>query len=806
MNDLRSALRSLTRSPGFTLIAVLTLALGIGFSASSFSFANTFLLRDVPYPEAGRLVRIFRTTRQALNRPHTPANMLDIRDAVTSFSQLAIYNGDYFARGEPGQPAEQVNGLQTTANFFELLRVRPVLGRGFLPGEDEPDKGSVAVITQRAWTRRYGSDPGVIGRAVRLNSQPYTIVGVLPESFDAPLVWGTTEFIVPRPLEPGFRTQRASSWMQCVARLKPGVTLRQAQSELDTVAARLAQQYPKENGSDGLRVVVLHDSNMDGVSRSLLWLMTGLSLTMLLIACANLASLQVARALGRTREFAVRAALGGGRRQLMGPLLIESLVLAFSGGLLGLVVASWTNDIIGSFLLINGESGFDITIDWRVFAFAAISSLLSALAFGLAPAWLASRAPAAEALKEGSRSATGSQAHQRVKRTLIVAEVALALALVGVAASFGVGSRAFLRRELGWRPDGVFGGFLTLPASRYNDNARTREFHRALLERLAALPGVEHVALARSLPFYSLDGMARTTRFVVEGQPLPESGREPTAEVGLISADYFATLQIPLKQGADFAPSLKPDDPPAAIVNAAFAQRFWPGENPIGRRVRFTTDDQWIQIIGVVGDVRMAVRLDAPETRLQLYRPLVQVPSRYVSLALRAATPPETLATAVRQTLTALDADLPLAQAGSLRDNIERGATNLNIVIVNLCISAGMGLLIAAVGLFGVISQLTIQRTRDIGVRIALGAGYRDIMGMILGEGVQLLGIGIVVGVPAFFALNVLLRRAMPEMSLPGWWLLAVNVGVLAVTMLVATFLPAHRATRVNPVEALRAE
>ena len=806
MNDLRSTLRSLAKAPGFTFVAVLTLALGIGFSASSFSFANTFLLRDVPYPEAGRLVRIFRTSRQSLTRPHTPANMLDLRDAVTSFSKFAIYNGDNFALGEPSQPAEQVQGMQTTVGFFDVLGVRPTLGRSFAPGEDEPAKGAVAVITQRAWVRRYGSDPGVIGRTVRLNSQPYTIVGVLPESFDAPLVWGPLEFIIPRPLEPDFRTQRTSAWMQCVARLKPGVSLRQAQSELDTIAARLDQQYPKENGTDGLRVVGLHDSNMDSVSRSLMWLMTGLSLTMLLIACANLASLQVARALSRSREFAVRSALGGNRSQLMLPLLWESLVLSLAGGVLGLLVASWSNDIVGSFLLINGDAGFDIPLDGRVVGFAAISSLLSALAFGLAPAWLASRAPAAEALKDGVRSATGSRSHQRLKRTLIVTELALALALVGAAASFGVGARKFFHREVGWRPDGVFGGYLVLPANRYNDNTRTREVHRALLERLAALPGVEHVALARNLPFYSLDGMARTTRFVAEGQPLPESGHEPAAEVGSVSPDFFATLQIPLKQGASFSSTLKPDDPPVAIVNETLAQTLWPGENPIGKRVRFVPGEQWLQIVGVVGDVRMAVRPDPPESRLQLYRPLVQAPTRYTSLVVRAATPPDTLATAVRTTIAALDADLPLSQGGELRAQIDRAMSNVNLVIINLGISAGLGLLIAAVGLFGVISQLTIQRTREIGVRIALGAGYRDIMRMIVGDGVRLLAVGIAGGVPVFFALNVVLRHAMPEMTLPGLWLLALNVTVLTLTMLAATFLPAHRATRVNPVEALRAE
>jgi predicted permease len=335
---------------------------------------------------------------------------------------------------------------------------------------------------------------------------------------------------------------------------------------------------------------------------------------------------------------------------------------------------------------------------------------------------------------------------------------------------------------------------------------RAREFHRALLERLAALPGVEHAALGVNLPLYSLDTRAGTARFVVEGQPEPESGREATTEVDVVSRDFFATLRIPFRQGETFASGLKPDDPPVAIVNAAFAQRMWPGQNPLGRRVRFASGDQWLQVVGVVGDVRMAVRLDAPETRLQLYRPLVQEPHRYFAIAVRAAVPPETLASAVRHAVAALDPDLPVARSGAVRATVERGMSNLDLVIVNLGISAGMGLLIAAVGLFGVISQLAIQRTRDIGVRIALGAGYRDIMRLILGEGVQLLGLGIATGVPLFLVVNRLLHGALPEVALPGWWLLAANVLVLAFAMLAACFLPAHRATRVDPVEALRAE
>jgi predicted permease len=761
------------------------------------------LLRNVPYPEADRLIRIFGTSRQTQSGGHSPGTALHLKNNQTSFSGYAIYNGDALSIGEPGQPVEQAQGMAVAADFFQVMGVQPYLGRAFLPGEDEPGKHRVAVITQRTFVRRYAADPAVVGRTLRINTEPYTIVGVLPAAFDAPLVWGPVEFIIPRTVEATFATSFQGSWIQAVGRLKPGVSLRQAQGELSLIAANLEREHPKENAGVGLRAIEMHRANMDDVSRTILWLMTGISLTMLLIACANLASLQVARAFGRSREFAVRAALGGTRRQLMAPLLTESVVLAIAGGMGGLLVAFWSNKILGTFLRINGEPGFNIPIDGRVLAFAAFASFLSALAFGLAPSWIASRAPAAEALKEGSRGSTGSRSHQRLKNSLIVCELALALALVGLAASFGVGAKSFFQRQVGWDIDGLFSGDLALPYNQYEDATKNRTFQRALLDRLHQIPGVEHAVLARNLPLYSL---GETLPLTIEGLPPEERGREPTAEVGIVSVEYFSALRIALKQGALFASSLTEKDPAVAVINESFAKRFWPTEDPIGRRVRIGDSEDWIQIIGVVADVKMMARLDAPSTRLQIYRPIIQSTTRYFGITLRSQVPPETLTSSVRAAVAAIDPDLPVARPGSVRAAFEDNLANINMVIVNLSVSAGMGLLIAGVGLFGVISQLTMQRTRDIGVRMALGAQGADIMRMIIGQGAKLLVIGIVVGIPAFFLLTTVVRRSMPEMQLPGPWLLGANLGVLAATTLLACYLPARRATQINPVEALRSE
>ena len=693
--------------------------------------------------------------------------------------------------------------VPVTADFFGLLGVQPFLGRAFVAGEDQPEQPAVAVITHRAWLRRYAADPEVIGRSVRLNTQAHTIVGVLPPGFDAPLVWGPVEFVTPRVIHPDFRTSFGDAWMQAGARLRPEVSMRQAQTELATLAARLEVEHPKEDAGVGLRVVRLHDSNMDSVSRSLLWLMTAISGTMLLIACANLASLQVARAFSRSREFAVRSALGGSRGQLMTPLLLESLTLAAAGGVGGLFVASWSNDLIGRFLLINNEPGFAVPLDGRVLVFAIAASLLSGLAFGLAPAWLASRAPAAEAMKEGARGATASRSHNRLKNVLIVAELALALALVGLAASFGVGAKTFVNRQVGWSADGLFNGFLVLPFNRYAEDAEVRVFHRALLQKLSAIPGVEHAVICTNLPLFSL---GPNLPFTVEGQPEEERSRLPIAQRALITSDFFRALQIPLQAGEYFHPAANENAPPVAIINQAFAKKFWPEGNAVGSRVRIDQDEHWTEIVGVVSDVKMLGRFDTPETPFHLYRPLLQVPSRYVTIVLRSALPPELLSGSVREAVAAIDADLPVASAGSVRALYERIFSNVDLIVINLGVSAGMGLLIAAVGLFGVISQLTLQRTRDFGVRMALGAQSADIMRLVLRGGLRLLVVGIVFGVPGFLALNLVLRRAMPELILPGWWLLAANLATLAAAMLLACYLPARRATRISPVDALRAD
>ncbi len=802
LSDLRLALRTLAKSPGFTAIAVLTLALGIGLSTSAFSLTNVLLFRSLPYPESERLVRVFRTTPQSQRNSHAPGNALDIRAALTSFSQVGLFSYDSLSLAEPDQPAVQVNAVNFSANFFTLLGVAPTHGRLFAPDEDQLGKSNVVVLTHRMWTRRFASDPQVIGRTLRINGESATVIGILPASFEAPLVWGPCDIVRPLTQHSTFPTDRTNTWVDIVGRLKPGVSVKQADSELRTIGARLAQDHPKELATDSLRAASLHDSNMDSVSRMILWLMPVLSTMVLVIACANLANLLLARSLGRSREFAIRSALGASRGQLMRPLLAESFVLAIAAGIGGMLVAAWGASLLGRNLNINGEPGFPIPLDATVLTFAAVSALISALAFGLAPAWLASRTSAADSLKDSARGSTSGRAHHRLKYTLVAGELAFTLILVGVAGSFALGARGFIARDLGWNPDGLYSGYLVTPWNRYGDDEKLRTFQRTLLERLAEIPGVTHAAIASNVPIYSYHGSDNVTP---EGQTFAP-GQEPLVTSTPVTSELFAALGIPVRAGTVFPSDLRADARPMVIVNESLARRFWPGQDAIGKRLRMKERDELVEIVAVVGDVQMAANLGGPATRLQVYRPLVRFPLRYQSIILRTSVPPASVSESVRRVVAALDPDLPVAEGGSVREAIVRSMENINLIIANLSIFAGMGLLIALVGLYGVIAHLTAQRTRDIGVRIALGADYRSIVVMILRQSAVLFALGMVLGLPGYGFVQWILGNSMAAMPFPGYWLAAVILAILGLATFTASFVPAHRAARTDPLIALRGD
>ncbi|PTY05749.1 hypothetical protein DB347_15410 [Opitutaceae bacterium EW11] len=799
--SLKYALRQLGRSPGFALVSLAMLALGIGMSTSTFSIANLLLLRSMPFPDGERLVRIFRTDGGSSFLLHSPGTFMDLREQSASLEKIAAFNLHPENVSETGQTPELVAGFNATADFFNALGVQPMLGRGFAPDEDQPGKGTSVILTHSFWMRKYGGDAGVLGRTLRIGTDNYTVIGVMPPVFETAPIWANTGWITPMTLWPNFRTERGSKWFDLVARLKPGVPLRQAQSELDLIAARLDQAFPKENGNDRFRVVDLYSSSFNADSRRIIWLVTGLAVLVLAIACANLASVQVARAFARTHQYSICAALGASRWQLIRPLLTESLILSLAGGMLGLLVAFWSNRLVA--FISGGTATNAAPLDGSVLLFAGLMSLLTGLTFGLAPAWLIGRASTADALKRSSvRTAGGG--HTRVKFALIVGQVALALVLVSAAASFGLAVKRTIVRELGWRHDGLFYGTLSLPYAHYPNDEAKLAYRRKLRERLSQLPGVGQSLLATDIPMYAYFNHAG---IVAEGSTPVAAGQEPIALLNSVDPGYFGLLRIPLKEGRDFPADLKAGEPRLVVINEAAARQLWPNQSAVGKRLRFAGEDARAEVIGVVGDVRMAANIGNPGSRLQVYRSLEQYALPYLQVVARTEMSGEALAPMFRKAIAELDRDMVVYEAGSIRNNVEtvlaRGNRTLIVILSSFAV---IGFLIALIGLYAVIAQLTHQRGRELGIRLALGATTRGVVWLVLNQGARLLAIGAVLGLAGAFWVNAIYRQAMPELALPSLGLQATIAALLIASGVSACFIPARRASKIDPAVALREE
>jgi predicted permease len=803
MNDLRFALRQLAKSPGFTAVALLTLALGIGLNTSMFSIINVLMFRALPYPDSGRLVRVFRTSPQSRMWPHSVANFLDHQAQNHVFEKMAAAAWATFNLAEPGTPAEQLHGMAVTADYFPMLGVQPELGRWFNAEENQPGRNQVMMITHELWAGRYATDPQIIGRTLRINGESVSVVGVMPAGFVYPFLFGPVDAWRPIAFTAEQRQSRGNNWLQVIARLKPGVSVAQADAEMRGLAARFGREFPQDNGQDGLRVLDLQHSCMDDLGHSISWFTMGLGIVVLLIASANLANLQLARAATRNREYALRGALGASCWQLMRPLLVESVCLALCGGALGLLVSVWGNDFIGRRMQIGDQTGTELPLDLRVLGFAFFVSLLAGVVCGTAPAWSAARLNVNDTLKQGGRSATGGRAHHRFKHALVVSQITLALTLLAGAGFFIRGFQNYLGRDPGWNPDGVWSGSVALPEQQYNTPEKMRAFQPRLLDRLGAIPGVERAALSTAMPIF---GFFNSFNIVIEGQPVPPRGQEPLIEQARVSPDFFAVIGVPVHAGRVFADSLRDADPPVAIVNESTARRFWPGESAIGKRLRGMGNDNWLEVIGVVGDVRYPARPSGPDTKLQLYRPLVQSPGTYLHVALRSSIAPAALTDAVRRAIAEIDPGLPVQKPGSVRQEMAKAGANFDLVSQLLVCSAALGLLLSALGIYGVVASLMVQRIHEIGIRLALGATRANVLWLVLRLGVRLALAGTILGLAGATPLRQLFRAAMPTLAgTETWTMVLVTLG-LATVALVACWLPARRATKVDPIIALRAE
>ena len=807
LSSLTYAFRSLVKSPGHTLIALLTLALGIGVNTSMFSVVNALLFRTAPYPDPESLVVLHAQNRSGEIRNFSDQEIREIRPAATGFSALVTAGYLLQALAEPGQPAERLTGVGFSREMMDVFRVAPALGRPFAAHEFEPGNNQVILISDALWKARFGANRDIVGQTLRLDGETVTIIGVMPPSFEYPLFWGPASFWRPLNMTADQMNFRAYRSFTLIGRLKPGQTSQMITSQLASVAAEQEKNFPQDYPGQRYEVAHLHVIAMDEVGRVVSWMLLGLSGFVLLIACANLANLQLARATAYAREFAIRAALGASRLRLVSQQLYECVLLSVAGGVLGLLVALWVNGALESSMLVAGMPLFRVPMNVEILLLTLGISILTGLLFGIVPALAASRADVNTALKSQTRGSTTGRGHHRMRQLLIIGEVAMALVLLGGAAIMNKGFANMLKKPVGWDTSRILTAEVPIPEVRFDTGEKRIEFYKKLEARLAALPGVEHVALSTSLPLFSYTSERR----VFVDAPAQGTAPDPDAAHVMITPSYFSTLGIPILEGNTFSPDVKPGFPQHILVNAALAQRFWPGESAVGKRlgvVETTTgpgEIVWREIIGVVGDVESAANISHPRTRLTVYRPLVQEPWAFVRIAIRSQNP-ASLIEPVRRAVSEVDPDMPADQIGTVQQFVSRAQHNLVMVGRLLLGFALLGMVLASVGVYGVVSNLVAQRTPEFGIRLALGARPSDVLGDVIRRGATMAGTGLIIGTIGTIGLGRFMSSAMPRLATvePGVILL-VSALLLAVT-LVACWIPARRATRVDPLEALRAE
>jgi putative ABC transport system permease protein len=804
-HDARYAVRTFLKSPGFTAVALLALALGIGANTAIFSVVNAVLLRSLPYRDADRLAVVWETNRQRGYRRNvmSPANFVELRTQAQSFEGLSAFYDWRFNLTGAGEPVE-VPVQVTTADLFDVLGARAALGRTYTVEEVRAGREDLAVLSHGFWLSRFGGAHDVVGKTVALNGEPVEIVGVMPPEFR----WFVKEnsrggkpasMWVPTRLNP----QGRGRYLSAVGRLKPGVSPEQASAELDTIAARLEQQSPQFNAAQGLALVPVREQ-LAGELRTPLMILLGAVGFVLLIACANVANLLLARAAVRSKEIAVRAALGAARSRIIRQLLTESLLLALAGGLLGLLLAAWGVDALVALSPPNLIGEGEVRVSLPVLGFTFGVALLTGVVFGLMPALEASRFDANEALKESGRGTTGGPRGRRLRGAFVVAQVALALVLLVGA---GLLIRSFARLQSvdpGFDPENLLTMRVDLPATKYKEDAQIVSFYRQATERLAALPGVRSATAINYLPFYS--GLGARTGFVIEGRPAPRPGEEPSTDVRVTDENYFRTLNIPVIRGRTFTPQEAAEKRPVVVISETLARRHFPGEDPVGKRiaVEMEPNPPMCEIIGVVGDVRYD-KLDG-ELYPMVYETPAQLTYPAMTFVVRTQGDPLALAAAARREVQAIDSDLPLADVRTLRSWMGESVARTRFGTLLLTVFAAVALLLAAVGIYGVMSYSVAQRTHEIGIRMAMGAQRRDVVRLVVGQGLLLTAVGVALGAAGAFGLTRLMTGLLYGVTATDPATFGVVALVLSAAALLACYLPARRAAKVDPMVALRYE
>jgi predicted permease len=802
--DVRFGLRMLRKSPGCTAVAVFTLALGIGANTYIFSVVDALLFRPLEFPDPTRLVALWeRVPSAGVDRNEVaPANFLDWKRQNHVFDQIAVYSWWNANLGGVEQP-EHLHGFLVTPDYFATVEAQPMLGRTFLPEEGTPGKDLVAVLSYELWRDHFAADPSIVGKPILLNGIKYTVVGVMGANFNYPSgaqVWAVLAF------SPELQANRGSHYLHGVAHLAAGVRAEQAQAEMSAIASRLTQQYPETNTGRDINVMPLMESEVGEARAPLIIMLTAVGLV-LLIACANISNLLLARAVSRQRETAIRAALGATRLRLIRQSLVESMLLGLLGGGLGILLAFLFLEarvfrIPPEFARMIPGWG-KIAINAPVLLFTSVVSFGTGLIFGLLPAVGASRPNVNDTLKEGAPSAGRGPRRGLLSNVLIVAEVALSLALLATA---GLMMKSFVRLERvspGFNPDRVLTMFVALPGAKYTSERQAANFYEQLLERVQNLPGVESTAAVNMIPL----GKRNTTLSIrIEGRPEPKPGEEPGANFRCVSNSYFRTMQIPILRGREFASQDSASGQPVVAVNQALAARFWPGEDPIGKRIRFSgpLDSQpWRTVVAVVGNIRNQLDLPAPD---EMYFPLRQQTRNTMALVVRTTTDPRSLTESVRAQVAALDRDLPVFDAMTMEDWRSLSVTPQKIGGTVMAAFSGFALVLAAMGLFGVIAYAVSERTHEIGIRMALGAGRGEIFRLVVGQGMLLALVGLLLGLPLALGMGRAVAGLLYGVAPNDFTTFAGVAGILAAVALAACYIPARRAMGVDPIVALRHE
>lgn len=805
-NDVRYGVRVLRNSPGFLVVAVLTLALGIGATTAIFSVSDAMLWKPVPLPDIDSLAIVVARIPDAPNEWDSvaPADADDIQHQTASFSAMAGWQwGSANIVGAGGEP-ERAAQVLVNANFFDVVGVQPALGRAFQTGEDQPGREREVILSDRLWRRRFGADPAIVGQTIRLDDQNYLVTGVMPDSFDFPLA---TDLWTPMALTPAQRNTRRGGSIVTAARLKPGRSIKQAGAELDGIAARLEKLYPDTNKGRRFSVWEAHRFLVDYDTRQYITMLLGSVLFVLLIACVNVANLQFARATGRLREIAVRTALGAGRRRVITQLVTENVLLALAGAILGLALAKWGLAMMQAGMppevarFIVGWK--EMKLDGRALGFTLFAAVTSGILAGLAPAWQCSRPNLTDALKEGGRGSSVGRGRHRLRNILVGAEIALAVVLLVGAGLMVRGFHTLLNNGERLEPQTLLTMRLAITANKYKEPFQMAAFYQQALDRIGRLPGVHSATAVTALPY---SGHSNGRFFTIEGRPV-ERGVTPAAMYQVVSANYFDTLHVPLRQGRLLNASDGADAPKVVVVSERFVQKYFNGETVIGKRLKLGAADSknpFMTIVGVVADVTHDNYDRQP--RAAMYAPLPQSPMLWMDIGVRTAGDPLHLAPAITAAIRSVDAEQPVTNMQTMAKSIHNQAIGLNYMAVLMGIFGVVALVLSAVGVYGVMAHLVSEQTHEIGIRIALGAARENVLGMVFRRGLLTTTIGLVVGLGMAYGFARLVSSLVYGVSSNDPATFAGIPVVLMAAAALAVYIPARRAMKIDPIVALRYE